>query len=287
MAMRELAKASELDPDNPEIDMTLGLAYQARGDLSKAEEHLRRAIDKKPDYADARNNLGIVLAERKEWDKAIREFEAAAENVMYTTPERAYFNLGEAYRAKGDPAGAESGVPAGAAGERSVRTGLYRALRGPRRTGEVERRGVRPHPVRGDPSRLRTGLDGAGARLAPPLAAGGCVEGVRQGPRGVERSRGKETGGRLRDAPRNRETMTPGHAGSPWKERRESMGKTIDQVSADLRIGRRFLAGIEEGNFGGFPGARVLRRLHPLVRQISLAGSGARSRRVRAEDRNP
>ena len=108
MAMRELAKASELDPDNPEIDMTLGLAYQARGDLSKAEEHLRRAIDKKPDYADARNNLGIVLAERKEWDKAIREFEAAAENVMYTTPERAYFNLGEAYRAKGDPAGAEA-----------------------------------------------------------------------------------------------------------------------------------------------------------------------------------
>jgi len=107
MAMRELAKASELDPSNPEIDMTLGLAYQARGDLSKAEEHLRSAIDKKPDYADARNNLGIVLAERKEWDKAIREFEAAASNVMYTTPERAYFNLGEAYRAKGDPASAE------------------------------------------------------------------------------------------------------------------------------------------------------------------------------------
>jgi type IV pilus assembly protein PilF len=107
MAMRELAKASELDPGNPEIDMTLGLAYQARGDLSKAEEHLRKAIDKKPDYADARNNLGIVLAERKEWDKAIREFEAAAANVMYTTPERAYFNLGEAYRVKGDPANAE------------------------------------------------------------------------------------------------------------------------------------------------------------------------------------
>ncbi|MHB1025352.1 MAG: tetratricopeptide repeat protein [Desulfobacteria bacterium] len=107
MAMRELAKASELDPVNPEVDMALGLAYQARGDLSKAEENLRRAIDKKPDYADARNNLGIVLAERKAWDQAIREFEAAAANVMYTTPERAYFNLGEAYRAKGDPVRAE------------------------------------------------------------------------------------------------------------------------------------------------------------------------------------
>jgi tetratricopeptide (TPR) repeat protein len=28
---------------------------------------------------------------------------------MYTTPERAYFNLGEAYRVKGDPANAEGG----------------------------------------------------------------------------------------------------------------------------------------------------------------------------------
>jgi len=107
MAMRELAKASELDPENAEVDMALGLVYQARGDMSKAEENLRRAIGKKPDYADARNNLGIVLAGRKAWDEAIREFEAAAANVMYTTPELAYFNLGEVYRAKGDLAAAE------------------------------------------------------------------------------------------------------------------------------------------------------------------------------------
>ena len=107
MAMRELAKASELDPGNAEVDMALGLVYQARGDMTKAEEHLRKAVDKRPDYAEARNNLGIVLAERKAWDEAIREFEAAAANVMYTTPERAYFNLGEAYRVKGDPARAE------------------------------------------------------------------------------------------------------------------------------------------------------------------------------------
>ena len=47
--------------------------------------------------------------------------------------------------------------------------------------------------------------------------------------------------------------MTPGYVGSSWKERRESMGKTIGQVSADLRIGHRYLAGIEEGNFRDFP----------------------------------
>jgi cytoskeleton protein RodZ len=31
------------------------------------------------------------------------------------------------------------------------------------------------------------------------------------------------------------------------------MGKTIGQVSTDLRIGHRYIAGIEEGDFGGFP----------------------------------
>jgi cytoskeletal protein RodZ len=47
--------------------------------------------------------------------------------------------------------------------------------------------------------------------------------------------------------------MTSDPAGSSWRERRESMGKTIGQVSADLRIGHRYLTGIEDGNFGAFP----------------------------------
>ena len=73
-AMRELTKASELDPENPEIDMTLGLAYQARGDLSKAEEYLRSAVRKKPDYAEAHNNMGNLLGLQGKSEEAIREF---------------------------------------------------------------------------------------------------------------------------------------------------------------------------------------------------------------------
>ncbi|RJP17471.1 MAG: tetratricopeptide repeat protein [Deltaproteobacteria bacterium] len=102
MAMTELSRAAELDPTNPEVDMMLGLTYRARGDQAKAEEYLRSAIARNPDYADARNNLGIVLAGRKAWDEAIREFEAAAGNVLYATPEWAFYNAGEAYRLKGD-----------------------------------------------------------------------------------------------------------------------------------------------------------------------------------------
>jgi len=107
MAMRELTQASELDPDNPEIDMMLGMAYKARGDLAKAEEHLRKAVRKKPDYADAHNNLGIVLADQDRPDEAVREFEAAAGNVLYATPERAYYNIGEVERMRKEPARAE------------------------------------------------------------------------------------------------------------------------------------------------------------------------------------
>ena len=101
-AMRELTVASELDPGNPEIDMAFGLAYQTRGDLGKAEEYFRRAVRKKPDYAEAHNNLGIVLSHLGRGDEAIREFEAAASNVLYPTPEIAYYNLGEEYRRRND-----------------------------------------------------------------------------------------------------------------------------------------------------------------------------------------
>lgn len=47
--------------------------------------------------------------------------------------------------------------------------------------------------------------------------------------------------------------MTETRAGSSWKERRESMGKTISQVSTELRVGNRYLTGIETGDFADFP----------------------------------
>jgi type IV pilus biogenesis/stability protein PilW len=96
-AMRELTKAKELDPDNPEIDMTLGLAYQKRGDLEKAEEYLRMAVQKRPDYAEGHNNLGNLLSLQGKSEEAIREYEKAVAIVTYPTPEYAYYNMGREY----------------------------------------------------------------------------------------------------------------------------------------------------------------------------------------------
>lgn len=96
-AMRELTRAAELDPENPEIDMVLGIAYQHRGDLEKAEDFMREAIRKKPDYAEAHNNLGNLLSLQGKSREAIREYEKAVGNVLYATPEFAYYNMGREY----------------------------------------------------------------------------------------------------------------------------------------------------------------------------------------------
>lgn len=42
-------------------------------------------------------------------------------------------------------------------------------------------------------------------------------------------------------------------AGETWKKKRESMGKSIDDMSTDLRIAPKYLRGIEEGNWEGWP----------------------------------
>lgn len=101
-AMQELTKAEDLDPDNPQVAMVLGLAYQTRGEYGKAEKYFRRAIRKKPDYGDAHNNYGYLLSTLGRSDEAIREYELAVANVLYGTPEVAYSNLGEEYRRRKD-----------------------------------------------------------------------------------------------------------------------------------------------------------------------------------------
>jgi len=47
--------------------------------------------------------------------------------------------------------------------------------------------------------------------------------------------------------------MSENEVSSAWSEKREKMGKSIDDVSVALRIAPRYLRGIEKGNFDGWP----------------------------------
>ncbi len=41
--------------------------------------------------------------------------------------------------------------------------------------------------------------------------------------------------------------------GADWKKHREEMGKTLEEVSLELRISQKYLRGVEEGNYSRWP----------------------------------
>jgi uncharacterized protein HemY len=77
-------KLLEKDPDNPMILCSLGIELFKEGRYPEAREHLRRAIENKPDYSVAYRMLGRTHFELHENTEARRVFtrgkEVAQEN---------------------------------------------------------------------------------------------------------------------------------------------------------------------------------------------------------------
>ena len=98
----ELLKAYKLNPKNPELNQELALVCRNLGKYDLALQYFNQALKLKPDFPEARNNMGTVYLLMKEWDKAIFCFKEAADNMLYKTPQYAYNNMGTAYFNKGD-----------------------------------------------------------------------------------------------------------------------------------------------------------------------------------------
>ena len=82
--------------------MRLGLAYQQKGLNDQAIEQYNKALYLDPKLTEARNNLGTVLLTKGMYDEAIAQFELCLKDNLYTTPEKAAYNLGLAYYKKKD-----------------------------------------------------------------------------------------------------------------------------------------------------------------------------------------
>lgn len=109
MAFQHLLEAVQLDPSNAEAHNVLGVLYTARHNFREAEEHLSRAValtaetdlDLRPSLRpEIQNNIGVLYLEQEQYDRAIREFESATANLLYTTPYLAWANLGFAHYKK-------------------------------------------------------------------------------------------------------------------------------------------------------------------------------------------
>lgn len=99
-------KTLKLQPDYPQTHTALGLMYARAGDFGKAEGEFRQTVSTNADESEAHYNLGLALARLERLDEAVGEFtEAVSLNPRYVD---ARMQLGLVLSAKGELASAAS-----------------------------------------------------------------------------------------------------------------------------------------------------------------------------------
>ena len=101
LAFDHLLESVRLDPSNYEAHFLLGTLFMVRRDHRDAERHLRRAIEIRGRYPEARNGLGMLFISMHRYDDAIRELRIVTRDIRYHTPWLAWGNLGWAYLERG------------------------------------------------------------------------------------------------------------------------------------------------------------------------------------------
>ena len=101
-ALRELELAKKTNKCDPEIYNLFGLVYMGKQEYAKAEKNLKRAIELKPNFSGAYNNLGALMLLEKRYKKAIYYFKKALQNPYYINSYIALTNLGWTYFQLGD-----------------------------------------------------------------------------------------------------------------------------------------------------------------------------------------
>jgi len=96
-ALRNLLEAEQIYDKDPELHNDLGLAYMEKNELEKALVHFKKALDLKPDFAYARNNMANAYLRGQRWDEAITTLEPLLKDLLYDTPYIARSNLGFAF----------------------------------------------------------------------------------------------------------------------------------------------------------------------------------------------
>ena len=102
-ALRELLEAEKYSKDDPRLFNALGLSYRQKGEIDLSMQQFKKALLLDPKFSEARNNLGTIYLEKKMWENAIEEFTKACADLLYSTPEYSYTNMGWAYFKKGAP----------------------------------------------------------------------------------------------------------------------------------------------------------------------------------------
>ena len=95
-ALVAFREAVTINPTEPLYRDILGRVLLDRGQIDQALEHLRKALELDPRFADGHFHLGVALAESRRWEDAVKSYQAAIALPTLTVPELAHNSLGMA-----------------------------------------------------------------------------------------------------------------------------------------------------------------------------------------------
>ncbi|RMD47753.1 MAG: tetratricopeptide repeat protein, partial [Aquificota bacterium] len=101
-AIYNLNKAYALDKNNVDILNALGIAYSKVGELDKAQQYFLEAIKINPNKIESYVNLGVLLAQKKDYGSALKNFKIAANSPDYKSKEKVYYNMALIYKNLGN-----------------------------------------------------------------------------------------------------------------------------------------------------------------------------------------
>ncbi len=100
LASVEFQRSIQTDKKNKMSYYALGIISDMQNKPADAEKYYKEAIDIDSDFSEAHNALGVVYSKEQRWKEALKEFNRALENKLYTTPHIAFVNIGDVYMAQ-------------------------------------------------------------------------------------------------------------------------------------------------------------------------------------------
>lgn len=101
-ALENLLKADGEDPDNPDIMNNLALAYYYKKRPAMAKQLLQKVIKKSPNHSDALNNMGTILMDEGDLDRAEGYFTRVTRHLLFKKQFITHHNLSKIAAARGD-----------------------------------------------------------------------------------------------------------------------------------------------------------------------------------------
>lgn len=93
-ALIYIQQALKSDPDSAEAHNLMGVLMERDGNAKAADRAFRKAIRLRDDYAQAHNNYGSFLFRQKKYKAALKQYQAASDDITYANRALALEGLG-------------------------------------------------------------------------------------------------------------------------------------------------------------------------------------------------